>query len=63
MKKALRKHHHHHLNSLLIQYAHLNAEQRALAMEADILAIASTLDAAIAAKILKKIIDKFKVHR
>jgi len=65
MKKGQRRkaHHHHRLHALLIQYAHLTDEEKAEAMEADILEIASMLDGAQAARVLDKIREKFRVHR
>jgi hypothetical protein len=63
-KRWQRAHHHHHqLNTLLIQYARLTDEQKALAMESDIYAIASTLDANAASQILNKIIAKIRAGR
>jgi hypothetical protein len=64
VKKGKRaKHHHHRLEALLIQYSHLNAEQRADALEIDILALASMLEGAQAVRVLDKITAKLRVHR
>ena len=53
-----RLHHHHHLQALLRQYDHLNIEQRLLALETDILALASTTEGAY--RILEKIAEKMR---
>jgi hypothetical protein len=64
MKKGKRtKHHHHRVHALLVQYAHLNAEQRLEAIEADIEILASTIEGARAASVLEKIAGKLRVHR
>jgi hypothetical protein len=64
MKKGKRtKHHHHRVSALIVQYAHLNAEQKEEAMEADVAAIASMLDQAQAIRVMEKLIVKFRVHR
>lgn len=64
MKKGKRaKHHHHRVQHLLVQYDHLNAEEREIAMEQDVLAIAAKLDVASAAKIMDKLREKFRSHR
>jgi hypothetical protein len=63
MKKHMRTKHHHRLKGLLIQYDHLNAEQRLEAIEADIMMLAATVDGAKAAQVLERIAAKFRVHR
>jgi hypothetical protein len=63
MKKHMRAKHHHRLKGLLIQYDHLNAEQRLLAIEADIEMLAATVDGARAAQVLEKVAAKLRVHR
>lgn len=64
MKKHRRtKHHHHRVQALLVQYAHLNAEQRLEAIEADIEMLAATIEGARAAAVLEKIASKLRVHR
>jgi ABC-type hemin transport system substrate-binding protein len=64
MKKGKRtKHHHHRVNALLVQYAHLNAEQRLDAIEADIEMLAATIEGARAAQVLEKVAAKLRVHR
>lgn len=64
MKKGRKaKHHHHRIASLLIQYDHLNAEQRADAFEADVFALAAKLDAITAGRVLDKLRERFRAHR
>lgn len=61
MKKGKRiKHHHHRMTSLLLQYSHLNEEQKREAFESDVLRIAEALDAAGVVRVLEKIISKLK---
>jgi hypothetical protein len=64
MKKGRRmKHHHHRVHALLIQYDHLDKEQRLEAIEEDIAALAATVDGAQAVRVLEKIAAKLRVHR
>jgi hypothetical protein len=65
VKKGRRRklHHHHRINALLIQYDHLNAEERLLAFEEDTLALAEKLDREQAGKVMDKLREKMRVHR
>jgi hypothetical protein len=59
--KWQREHHHHHqrLSALLIQYAHLNVEDRLKALERDVKALADTIpDHGRAACVLDRVADK-----
>jgi hypothetical protein len=63
MKTWQKQHHHHHqhrLTALLVQYSHLNLEQRMEAFERDVLAFAETLPKEKAARVLDKIADRLK---
>ena len=63
MRKWQKQHHHHHherLNALVIQYEHLNLEQRLEAFERDVLILAETLPKEKAARVLDRIADRLK---
>jgi hypothetical protein len=62
MKSWQRKHHHHHeqrLTALLVQYAHLDTEERLKALDRDVKALADACrDPGRAACVLDRIADK-----
>jgi hypothetical protein len=63
MKAWQKQHHHHHhqrLNALVIQYEHLNLEQRLEAFDRDVIVLAETLPKEKAARILDRIADRLK---
>ena len=57
------RHHQHRMEQLTAQYAHLDAEQRAVAFEADVLKLSTVLEAPCAVKVLEKVVLKLRVHR
>jgi hypothetical protein len=62
--KRARHHHHQRLSALLIQYAHLDLEQKLEAFGRDVGALADIIDRPeAAARVLEQLLLKLRVHR
>lgn len=63
-QKARRHHHHQRLTALLVQYAHLDLEQKLEAFKLDVTALANTIPPHEGAvRILEEIADSLRGHR